>query len=105
MTVKFFSHPLRYGLSILHHHDAVAGPKNVTEQMGDQDYAGALGHLFSDKAQKLLGRHRIKRGCRLIENDQAQRTVGHREGTRNLRHLALADWQIGYGVIGTDAMA
>ena len=105
MTVKFFGHPLCYGLPILHHHDAVTGSKNVTEQMGNQDHAGALGHLFSDKAQKLLGCHGIKGGRWFIENDQAQRTVGHRKGPGNFRHLALADGQIGNGVIGVDAMA
>ncbi len=57
------------------------------------------------KVEELLGRNRIKRRGRLIENDKAQRNVGHGEGAGDLRHLALADGQIGNGVIGLYAMA
>ena len=105
MPVEFFRRALGNGLAILHHHDAVAGSENVAEQMRNQDHARALCHLASDKSQKLLGGDRVERGGRLIEDDEAQRDVGHREGAGNFRHLALADGQIGNGVIGADAMA
>ena len=105
MPVKFFRRALCNGLAVLHHHDAVTGAQNVAEQMRNQDHAGALCHLASDKGQELLGGHRIKRRGRLIENDQAQRNVGHREGAGDFRHLALADGQIGNSIIGANAMA
>ena len=47
--------------------------------------------FLEQRLRSCRGIHGIKGRRWFIENDQAQRDVGHREGPGNFRHLALAE--------------
>ena len=47
----------------------------------------------------------VERRGRLVENDEAERIVGHGEGARHLDHLALAERQVADDLAGADAVA
>ena len=68
--------------------------EDLAQQMRDQDAAVAAGDEAAHEGQQLAGRVRVERRCRLVEDDQIERVLGHREGARHLDHLAPADRQV-----------
>ena len=81
-------------LAVAHDDDAVAGRQHLAQDMRDQDAAHAGLDRAAHMGQELPGRMRVKRGGRLVENDEPRGRVRDREGARDLDHLLAADGQV-----------
>ena len=57
------------------------------------------------EGQKLFGGGRVQRRCRLIQNDQPDRRIGHGEGAGDLDHLPAAKREIGDAGLRVDPVA
>src|ERR1700722_1113298 len=92
-------------LAVAHDDDAVAGRQDLAEDMRDQDTTRAGCDGAAHMRQELLGRMRIERGCRFVEDDEPGWRVGHRESARDLDHLLAANGQILNQIAGPHTVA
>ena len=91
VTVEAFGLARGHDLAVAHHDHAVGVIQNLAKEMRDQNAARATGDEAAHEGEKLARRMRIERGCRLIKDDEAERRIGDREGTRHLDRRALAE--------------
>ncbi len=91
-------------LAVTHHHDAIADVENLAQEMRDENASDATGNRPPREVEQLPRAMGIERRCRLIQDDQPDRLIGHRKGTRDFHHLASPDGKVLNQIGRTDSM-
>ncbi len=93
-----------HDLAVAHDDDAVGILQHLAKHMRNQDAAAAGRNEAPDEGEQLASGMGIERRGRLIEDDEVQRIIRHREGAGDLHHLPPPDRQIRDDIGGIDAV-
>src|SRR5690606_8278180 len=96
MVIELARWPFSDDASVFHDYHAVGGFENFVQDVGYEDDGTAGRDETPDMIQHLARQARVERRGRLVEDDEARRNAGIREGHGDLDHLAFGDRQVAH---------